>query len=118
MSSSRSNWNVVIRVNQEPLAGSMEVVGLETLLGRYERIRSLRSDWVFRKTGVTSEEVFLYFSIDLEVWWFGSEVEGSLVYCYAFGDGFPPPERGWRVPIDGDPEIEGLRVTIEEGLPT
>lgn len=110
---------MALRVSEE--RGSMEVVGLEVLLGRYERVDSQKSEWVFKNTSTKSEEVFLYYwggGEDTEGWWFGSEVGGSLVWCYSTGKGFPPPARGWRVPIDGDPEIEGLRVSVEESQHT
>ena len=79
------------------------------------RIESRYSQYVFKNMTQKSEDVFLYYwDKEMEGWWFGSEVGGSLVWCYSTGKGFPPPRKGWRVPIEGDPEIEGLRVIQEE----
>eukprot|EP00746_Dinoflagellata_sp_MGD_P130743 gnl/MRDRNA2_/MRDRNA2_64631_c0_seq1.p1 gnl/MRDRNA2_/MRDRNA2_64631_c0~~gnl/MRDRNA2_/MRDRNA2_64631_c0_seq1.p1 ORF type:complete len:192 (+),score=38.52 gnl/MRDRNA2_/MRDRNA2_64631_c0_seq1:170-745(+) len=36
-----------------------------------------------------------------------------MVWCSATGKGFPPPIKGWIVPVDGDPEIESLRVSVD-----
>jgi len=106
-------------------AGGEGVQGLEILLGTYQQTTEKSGEQpVYEKAcgipGVqgSEESCFLYYwppedgEENNEGWWFGDSVGGSMVYCYAKRSGFPPPNSGWHIPVEGDPLIECLRVTV------
>jgi len=106
--------------------GGDGIHGLEVLLGRYElRGRRHAGQPVWEKVegsygaSGNGEPCFLYYwgpeeGEDDEGWWFGDEVGGAMVYCYARKTGFPPPMVGWRIPAEDHPKIECLRVVPQE----
>jgi len=43
-------------------------------------------------------------------WWFGQDVGGSMVFCFARKKGFPPPLTGWCIPAEEEIPVKALRV--------
>jgi len=105
--------------------GGSGIQGLEVLLGRYEpSSRHHAGQPIYKKvadpTGHQAGGMpcFLYYwgiqdGEAQDGWWFGDEVGGAMVYCYAHAKGFPPPVVGWRIPAEDHPEIACLRVVPE-----
>lgn len=44
-------------------------------------------------------------------WWFGQDIGGSMVFCFARKEGFPPPATGWCIPAEEEIPVRSLRVT-------
>lgn len=104
-----------------------DVQGLEILLGQYVQCSRENAGMpVFEKTNATPKggfaggaaprPCFLYYwgaedGEELEGWWFGEEVGGAEVLCYADKKNFPPPVTGWIVPGDPGQPIRCLRVS-------
>lgn len=49
-------------------------------------------------------------------WWFGQDIGGSMVFCFARTSGFPPPETGWCIPAEEEIPVWSMRVTPLEVL--
>lgn len=120
---------VVLEVSAEDQAepvpiGTTRVVGLDVLLGRYEPTGEQHGgEDVFQLVDTGARPVFLYYwkghySSDVQGWWFGNEVGGSLAWSFAEGCGFPPPISGWLVPASEEVPIRSLRVRQLVVVPT
>eukprot|EP00933_Yihiella_yeosuensis_P022304 TRINITY_DN17551_c0_g1_i1.p2 TRINITY_DN17551_c0_g1~~TRINITY_DN17551_c0_g1_i1.p2 ORF type:complete len:296 (+),score=33.73 TRINITY_DN17551_c0_g1_i1:1246-2133(+) len=110
------------RVHDDPT--SLEIKGVDLLVGRYEPQESeYHGERVFKKhveadavQAKPSKPVYLYFYSGSDWgepgWWFGNEVGGRFAWAYAPGVGSRPAKQGWCVPITGHPPISCLRVRL------
>lgn len=86
-------------------------LGIGTLLGDYEEQGVNHGRPTYQKVvdAPSQDEVSVYVyywdtrdGVDFSGWWFGDKVGGSQVWSRATDNGKAPPERGWKVPWDGD----------------
>ncbi|CAE7397756.1 Man1a1 [Symbiodinium natans] len=81
-------------------------LGIGTLLGDYEEQGGNTDPKLLQVS------VYVYYwdtrdGLEFSGWWFGDKVGGSQVWSRATDNSKAPPERGWKVPWDGE-AIEGL----------
>jgi len=95
------------------------------LLGRYIDSGERRDGQPIYKKDDGTNDVVLYYWGDQDGpeqngWWFGSDTEGNLIWCYNLRSGFPPPETGWLVPSEfegGKPALISINVRLAVASP-
>lgn len=100
-----------------------DVSGLDVLVGEY--LQSSQESYgqpVFEKSILSngsddepSQRPCLLYYWDGEEeenvgWWFGQDIGGSMVFCFARKQGFPPPITGWCIPAEEEVPVKCLRV--------
>lgn len=99
-----------------------DVAGMDMLVGEYYPCQfpeEYDGQPVFQKIEANGDDrrCFLYYCSgadgDLENrgWWFGEDIGGEIVFCFARKEGFPPPPAGWCIPDEQEVPVRCMRVT-------
>lgn len=109
-----------------PAGPDEDVSGMDALIGEYLPCGEVFDGQPVYKKAVAgggpdaaNKQCYLYYYGGGEAgedeenigWWFGQDIGGSMVFCFARKEGFPPPLNGWCIPAEEEIPVRSLRVT-------